>query len=120
MGVGMTGWGQDTTRWETGMEAAACKMNGAAMGRTSPNSRSAQLCNSPPTITPEALFVIPATPIRHPRGPHVIPASAGILATSLPIHVLTRTTTRRIERRRRYGRKAAADVELLQRGEPSQ
>ena len=103
-----------------GMEAAARKMNGAAMGRTSPNSRSAQLCNSPPTITPEALFVIPATPSRHSPVPHVIPASAGILATSLPICVLTRTTTRRIERRRRYGRKAAADVELLQRGEPSQ
>ena len=109
MGVGMTGWGQDTrdgggndgmgaghdtigaghdtmgaghdtmgaghtTRWETGMEAAARKMNGAAMGRTSPNSRPAQLCNSPPTITPEALFVIPATPPRHSPVPHVIPA----------------------------------------------
>ena len=81
MGVGMTGWGQDTTRWgqdttrwgqdttrwEKGMEAAARKMNGAAMGRTSSNNRPAQLCNSPPTITPEAIFVIPVTPPRHSR-----------------------------------------------------
>ena len=109
------------------MEAAARKLNGAAMGRTSPNSLLRSVMQLSSYHYSRVPHVIPATPPRHSRVPHVIPATpprhsrvGGNPVASLPICVLTRTTTRRIERRRRYGRKAAADVELLQRGEPSQ